>query len=150
MMAGLLQTNDRIREESWREKKQTVMRFLQINANRCAAAVDLALATAANQDARYTLISEPHVASMRGSRWYVDNRCDAAIGYIGSNPKVTAMGTGDCFVWIKTLDVIVYSCYISPNISGDDFDKYVQNLGDNIRLFYLGILTRSHQCGAPM
>lgn len=36
-------------------------------------------------------------------------------------------------MWVKISEMIMYSCYSSPNISGEVFDDYVQNLGVDIR-----------------
>lgn len=54
-------------------------RFLQINANRSAAAMDLAVATAAKYRVDYIVVSEPNIAYIKKSGWFKDSKNDAAI-----------------------------------------------------------------------
>lgn len=108
--------------------------LLQINANRSLAAMDLAMATAGRYGAKFILVSEPHLITLKNrNRWFVDRRKDAAIGFLGSSSQVTATGAGEGFVWVRTDGIVVYSCYISPNITMDIFELFVRNLAEDIR-----------------
>lgn len=103
-------------------------RFLQINANRSAAAMDLAVATAANYRADYLVVSEPNIAYTKKSGWFNDSRNDASIRATGNGPHFLESGGGRGFVWVRTSGFVLYSCYISPNIPKELFEKTVQEI----------------------
>lgn len=87
--------------------------FLQINADRSAAAIDLAWATAVKYGSKYILVSEPNIAATRGPRWFRDLRGDAAIGFVGQKSGVVDTGSGNGFVWIRTVDnTVIFSCCV--------------------------------------
>lgn len=103
-------------------------RILQVNTNKSTASMDLAWATAAELGVDYVLISEPNAKAVKSRRWFKDQRGDVAIGYTGKGSGVVATGSKDGLVWVKTQEVWLFSCYISPNSGIDAYDDYMSRL----------------------
>lgn len=99
----------------------------------CAAAMDLAKATAAEIKVDYILVSEPHIASLSNAKWHSNRRKDTAIGKVGKQNEINRVGRGEGYVWVQIKDYRIYSCYISPNVETAVFDNYVRNLAEDIR-----------------
>lgn len=90
--------------------------------------MDLADAMANKLNAQYLLVSEPNKTAVKKGRWTQDNRLDAAICHVGQGPGITKCGYGDGFVWVEIQDLVVYSCYISPNTTLDAYESFINSL----------------------
>lgn len=93
--------------------------LLQINTNRSAAAMDLAMATAAKYETEYICVSEPNIATIQksSSRWYVDNKKDAAIGYVGPRSRIMATEASNGYVWVL-IDGVIHGGGTKPTVPG--------------------------------
>ncbi|XP_018574608.1 uncharacterized protein LOC108913532 [Anoplophora glabripennis] len=94
--------------------------------------MDLAEATAIRLNAQYLLVSEPNKNAVKGRKWHRDNRSDAAIGYVGRTTGITASGAGDGFVWARIQNTIIYSCYVSPNVTIGEYEEYMNKLAVDV------------------
>lgn len=106
------------------------IKVLQVNLNRSKEAHVLAESTADKQGREMLLVSEPNKATVtkEGHKWEVDRRVDAAIWCNGSSYVVRRRGRGDGYVWVELDDVIVYSCYFSPNRSLEEFTTFLEDV----------------------
>lgn len=89
---------------------------------------------AARRNASLVSISEPNKgrASARAD-WYTDITLSATIINIGSLP-ITKHGKGAGYVWVDVANKWrLYSCYISPNCSQEEFEEILTELGDSVR-----------------
>lgn len=102
------------------------MKILQLNVGRSRGAHDLLWHMATDKLVDFLLVSEPNRKLVEGDRWRTDRRGDAAIGEVSRLVAVERSGSGDGFVWVELAGVVVYSCYISPNIR---FEEYVRVVG---------------------
>lgn len=105
------------------------LRVIQVNCNRSRPVHTLVDAIANKRCASLTLISEPNKTLARSRRdWIVDERVNVSIASDGS-PCITKQGAGAGFAWVDVAEVgRVYSCYISPNCSIEEFETFLDNL----------------------
>ena len=109
------------------------LRLLQINLNRCRGAHDLMDRNAGQQEVDLCLVSEPNKAATGATNWYTDDEKDVAIWC--SNPRgvtISRWGRGNGFVFVQVDDVLLYSCYCSPNSSRQEFDSFLEEISRSI------------------
>ena len=92
---------------------------MQINLNRCAAAHDLAFAKSRLLKADFIAMSEPNENKTKNKRYTYVNETRAVTNL------VLEYGAGNCYLWVKTREAVIYSAYISPNI---EFTKFLQSM----------------------
>lgn len=78
-------------------------------------------------------MAEPNKNIMTNEQgWYTDTRKDAAVKVCKVDAvKIRKWGYGDGFVWIETGEYAVYSCYISPNTTTEEYTEYLVALKKN-------------------
>lgn len=107
------------------------MRFLQLNVNHCEAAQCLLRQTIAELKIDVALLSEPYEI-MESPSWANDTTMTASIwaanGTILKNSLTSATG----FVRTNLNGITIYSCYIAPRYSIDEFRNIVDNLSFDI------------------
>lgn len=111
------------------EKRCT--RILQINLGHCRAAQDLMQQMAVEHKADMIAVSEQYHCPSTNTNWYQDDSHTAAIYAVRGG--VTGSGSGDGFVWVETNALRLYSVYVSPNITLQEFDLKLQGLETHIR-----------------
>jgi hypothetical protein len=108
--------------------------MIQINVNRSSRAHDLAHATAAQNGADFILISEPNKNRARGNRSaYTNKDLTACIINASKKYNVYSFRSGSCFVGVETEQLAIYSVYISPNISQQEFDQHLMDIFDDVQ-----------------
>lgn len=65
---------------------------------------------------------------MKKGGWVHDEDQDAAIRLFNNKLGLQKQGNGKGYCWIRIGDVILYSCYISPNKSIEDFEIFLDEL----------------------
>ncbi|KAI4470019.1 reverse transcriptase [Holotrichia oblita] len=98
------------------------------NIDRGNAAMDLMYKVAEEEMADIVIMAEPTPKRVQHSEWIVDNRTDVAIRIRNKNVRILNKGLGDGYVWVETQGIIIYGCYISPNINLASFTNFQQNL----------------------
>lgn len=79
------------------------------------------------------IISEPNKNGIRSGPWWKSARADVAITTYGNTRKlVNEFGLGDAYVWIRIGRLVIYGCYISPNIHITDFERELRGLSDSM------------------
>lgn len=96
-------------------------------------AQDLLWETVSRHGIQLVMISEPNKRIASYKPWFLDSKLDAGIIVIDPKLKVTETGKGDGFVWVRITGVTIFSCYISPNISFEEYNKFLDSLGCKIR-----------------
>lgn len=92
---------------------------------------------------------------IRGNTWITDNNTDVAIRVFSNSIKINNCGKGNGFVWIELENLVVYGCYISPNVSVELFGVFLEELGNDMTKHTKGILiggdfnSKSRNWGAP-
>lgn len=113
-------------------RNQTI-NILQCNIDRGNAAMDLTYKVAEENMVDVVIMAEPTPKRVRHSEWIVDNRTDVAIRICNKDLKILNKGEGDGFVWIETQTIIIFGCYISPNINLTAFTSFLQSLRGEMR-----------------
>lgn len=107
-------------------------RIVQINVNHCRSAQDLAVQRMFEVSAGVLCISEPYLVPPR-ENWVSDLLGSAAIyGDLQKCVNFKAIARGNGFVAAMVSTTILYSCYISPNVSLEDFEIFLRDVGDSI------------------
>lgn len=96
----------------------------------CKVAQQLLLQTATDKKADVIIISEQNKTL---PHWYPDIDEKAAIAMHQSITPEEIGNPGRGYVWVRIRGIRIYSCYISPNISIDDYRDYLERLEDSIR-----------------
>lgn len=107
----------------------------QINLNRCRAAQDLLCAVAKQKGVGVLIVSEPNKEMVAKSRpgWYADANRDAAIAILNREIYVHRSGSGRGFVWVELDELIIFSCYFSPNAGVAELNNSLEELGRAMR-----------------
>ena len=108
------------------------LEFLQINLNHCALAQDLLWQFVGERKVDLAIVSEPY--AVEGvSGWYTDHTGLAAIGVCPDCPVTPReVERGDGFVAVVLGACTVYSCYISPNCTFEEYIAFLGCLGDSV------------------
>ena len=110
------------------------MKFYQLNLNHCEAAQDLLQQNVREQKVDVAILCEQY-RNMEGSRtWISDFTGRAAIWVCGSHfiqeiPHIEHHG----FTWVKVQDIYIYSVYVPPSESQEDFENMLDNLARELR-----------------
>lgn len=112
-----------------------MFRCLQINLNRSFGAQNLLLQYMAERDAQVAIVSEPNNNSTGTSpTWLVDLTGLAVIVWKPSLPfRCVCVHRGRGFVLARCGDIVVASCYFSPNLPFADYDLVMQELLEALR-----------------
>lgn len=114
--------------------------FIQCNLNHCGMAQDMVTKYMVDQNIDIALISDPHQAGMRSSKWLVSDGTRRAAIYIACSSTTIANVIRDPeFISARLNGVQVYSCYASPNQPFCDFVNLLHRLEDSIRLTDPGV-----------
>ncbi|KAJ8977860.1 hypothetical protein NQ317_004768 [Molorchus minor] len=106
---------------------------LQTNLGRCRAAHDIAYAVAGEKKADIIIISEPNVKLVSSHNYLVDNRKDVAIQIRNKHVGINRVEKGEGFVKLLFENWHLYGCYVSPNISFQEFKLYIDSIMVQIR-----------------
>ncbi|XP_015377064.1 PREDICTED: uncharacterized protein LOC107171339 [Diuraphis noxia] len=105
--------------------------FLQINTNRSREAQALAFHTMKVKEADVLCISEPnHIPDHLGWVGSTDRKCAL---FFQQNQYVLRTGSGAGYAWADLKDIRIYSCYISPNCTFNEFDVFLYRLFGSVR-----------------
>lgn len=90
------------------------------------------------------IVSEPYLKEVKKLSWISDYEGSAALKL--TNPKVILKGTGSgrCFAWMELKNMVISSCYFSPNIPMEAFTDSLDELVRRVYNFRLNII--SVQC----
>jgi len=107
-------------------------RITQINLNRSKAAQDLLIHNMIGGVSGLAAISEPFGVLRTDPRWFYssEGRPDAAIFWLGScdDPPCVPLDRGPGFVAVTWGELIIFSCYSSPNDTLCNFKNLLSNL----------------------
>ncbi|XP_060877700.1 uncharacterized protein LOC132950311 [Metopolophium dirhodum] len=107
------------------------MAYLQINLNRSREAQALALHTMEVKGANVLCISEPNcIPDHPGWVGSTDGKCAL---FFQQNQHVLRTGSGAGYAWADLDDLRIYSCYISPKCTLNEFDVFLYRLFDSVR-----------------
>lgn len=111
------------------------MKIIQVNVDRGKAAFDLLHSTCREKCIDIAIVAEPNKKMASRGHWVMDSNMDAAIRVFSRDVNILKYDTEQKgFVWIELDDLVVYSCYASPNISEQDFESYLQALGESLKM----------------
>ncbi|XP_068140326.1 uncharacterized protein [Drosophila tropicalis] len=109
------------------------MKFLQLNLNHCAAAHDLLAQSVREQNIDVAILSEPY-RIRPGSSWATDSSGKAAIWLCGNRtPPLQHIYANRGFVRAYIGDIWVYSCYLAPSLTLQEFESTLDQLALDAR-----------------
>ena len=111
-----------------------MIKILTCNLGRSKAAHALIERTAAELQASIIICPEPNKKIVSNGNWFIDERKDTAIRVINKDIRVLNTIKGCGYVQIELLNIVIYGCYISPNIPLEDFATYLASLKNSISL----------------
>ncbi|XP_074037206.1 uncharacterized protein [Leptinotarsa decemlineata] len=79
------------------------------------------------------IMSEPNKKKVAEGGWLVDTKTDVLIKVINNKMKVRKTGVGPGYVWIELDSLVLYSCYIAPNIDMVSFQTYLNTLRSDMK-----------------
>ncbi|KAJ3661622.1 hypothetical protein Zmor_006010 [Zophobas morio] len=107
------------------------LKVIQANVNRATAAQDLVMHTAVELDSNVIAISKPNNRIVSQGNWFIDETQDTAIQII--DKPIGKIGKGKGFMYVEIEQIIIYSCYISPNLQIPTFESYLETLGNDLK-----------------
>lgn len=108
---------------------------MQINLNRCRAAHDLLEQTVSEREIDIVIGQEPN--KNRANKYICDKNCDIFI-VLGPNVNVINHGCDTGYVYVDLEDFFVFSCYVSPNCTIQQFEDSLYNLERYSRNYTIG------------
>jgi hypothetical protein len=109
-------------------------RYVQTNLNHCREAQDLFWEFVRAENIGVALVSEPYGVGSAG--WHLDSSGLAALGVLGRGLTLGEVETGDGFVAATVGGAVrVHSCYASPALSPDEFERFLSRLEASARKF---------------
>lgn len=108
-----------------------MLKFIQINLNRCRAAHDLLYATILKKDIDIVMAQEPN-KKRAANRELCDNDCDTFI-YINNKLSVIRSFKYSGFVCVELEHFNVVSVYFSPNGTVEDFSSMLNQIETFLR-----------------
>ncbi|KAL3270374.1 hypothetical protein HHI36_009419 [Cryptolaemus montrouzieri] len=124
-----------------------ILRFLQINTGRKKTAHDLLYKTAEEWNVDILLMSETN-KKMGGE--LVDKKKDTEIKIMNKNLKIKKHGQGNGFNWIEIDDIMIFNCYVYPNVPDTDLEQLLDDIASISKggnRSYAGTSTQSRPCG---
>ena len=109
------------------------LKFLQVNVDRKMVTQDIIIRNAHRDGVHVLILNEPNKRSAKRQGWLTDSRLDVAIVTIDQDLPVHGSGKGDGYALLELEEIVIFSCYCSPNVGISYFDKYIQNLGEEVR-----------------
>lgn len=112
-------------------------RFVQANVNHSRAAQDLLLQDVLEEGVRVALVSEPSSVP-NSTAWIVDSSKTAAIWWDCARCELPCvlLKRGNGFVVVRMGDIVIVSCYISPNCSWRAYVEFLESLKDAVEEFF--------------
>ncbi|KAK9759231.1 Endonuclease-reverse transcriptase [Popillia japonica] len=141
---------------AWGQKAKDVMKVLQTNLGRGRGAHDLAYVTAKQLGVDILIVNEPNKSIVKSNDWLKDRRCNIAVFFLNKKLEVYSTKTTGEYIHIRFRDYAMYCCYISPNISIEDFESRVDTLMNSLsaqgeEVIVLGdINSKSTLWGSPL
>lgn len=78
------------------------------------------------------MVSEPNIRVVGEGGWFRYKKSDASIMHTGHRTGITGTGAEEGFVWVRVQDLVVYSCYLSPDIDLGDYRSFLNNLANDL------------------
>lgn len=108
-----------------------MLKFLQLNLNRCHATHDLLTQSAREEKIDVILGQEPNKRRTGNSYCDIDKDC---LIQCRNGQLIKEHSQGNGWVCVELPKVVAYSCYFSPNKTLEEFENYLHRLGANIKL----------------
>lgn len=109
-------------------KLEIMPNFLQINLNHCASAQDLMLQEMSEHNIDIIIVAEPYRIP-DNAPWFADTEGKAAIAWNPtSRPPCVLLCKGAGYVGVKRGDLLILSCYVSPNSEIAVFENFLQKI----------------------
>ncbi|XP_070132564.1 uncharacterized protein [Drosophila bipectinata] len=120
-----------VSERRW--TKDVRMLVLQLNLNHCRAAQDVLAQTVREAKADLAHLSEPHRAGS-DNLWAVDLSGMAAIWSCSATvATMHSVHSAEGYVWAGIGGAWLYSCYLAPSSTSNEFERIMDCLGNDIR-----------------
>ena len=108
-----------------------MLNILYCNTNRSKDAHAIMEKHAEEMKVDIICTSEPNWSTAKTQDWVKDEYLESAIH--PREARITRSGAGFGFCYVELHDIIIYSCYISPNSSHIQFEGFLKGLESNIR-----------------
>lgn len=130
------------------------IKVLQANVGRAYAAHDMAHATAVQMGADILVVGEPNKKRVGGADWITDIRTDVGVLCLNKNLGIGGHTAREGHLVIRFRELNMICCYISPNISMEDYKNETDSITDlcnNQETIILGdINAKSPMWGSPV
>lgn len=113
-----------------------MVKFIQANLNHCSAAQDLLLQDVLEENIHVAFISEP-LSVPDSPAWIADKTKKAAIWWNCTRCELPCVlvKRSDGFVIVRMGDIILVSCYITPNCAWRAYVEYLERIRDTLEEF---------------
>ncbi|KAG5862360.1 hypothetical protein JTB14_030583 [Gonioctena quinquepunctata] len=125
-----MNTGSRIRKSVERTQKMTI---LQTNLGRNRAAHDAAFATVTDIDTDIIVVSEPNKKIFNGRGWYADIAKDVALYIRNNRICIQKIQKFEGYLTIEFPSFTLFSVYLSPNITKEDYRDKLENIMEKAR-----------------
>lgn len=90
--------------------------------------------TAAEESVDMIIVSEPNKRVVGREDWYTDRGVDVVIKTYGMKATIGREGSGNGYVWVNILDLVMVGVYFSPNKDLNDFEIFLESLKTVLQL----------------
>lgn len=128
-----IEANENRNRYSTEAQDRTIIKIIQGNIDRGREAMDLMNKIIEENNIDIAIMAEPNRKKVTSSSWICDNKVDVAIKVCYGGIKIENKGAGDGFVWIETKTMVIYGCYISPNVGIPEFERFLSDLRTSMK-----------------
>lgn len=110
------------------------LRLAQLNMNKSRAVQELMSKYIEEKGIDIVFGQEPNDNYVKRGKYFCDKRCDSFL-YIHNDIAVASVVEEEGFVAVEMEDIVVVSCYFSPNRDLDEFKIFMGRLDEIIKIF---------------
>lgn len=110
-----------------KQPKMTI-KILPFNADRVRAAHDLLAMMTKKLQIDICILAEPNKKIAKAAGWETDSRGDATLIIHNKSITVKKIIKGNGFIAVNTPELTIFSCYVSPNCSFEEYQKDLEEL----------------------
>lgn len=108
------------------------LNFIQVNLNRSPKAHNMLQAFIPISKTDICLLSEPNPRIASENNLIMDRNGDAAIWITNSDVRLNTVIEGNGYIGVIIENILIYSVYISPNITDIETENILENLGQDL------------------
>ena len=121
-------------------QRRKMAKVVQINLNHCQVSQDLLPKIVLEEKANIAIVSEQY-RDLSNQNWVRDTTSKAAIWVCGDIHVSKKMADPNpCFTWVKVAGIRIYSCYLPPSLTIEEFLRSLDSIATSTKASQLPVV----------